>query len=139
MTDFIYSPPTDPWLDIVHRDRDIVVVNKPSGLLSVPGKIHADSILKRLEGQEERCYAVHRIDMDTSGLQVVALRRAAERELHRQFRERLVQKAYIAVVDGIVAKAEGTIERPLKREGGNLRDRWLTMNQESQHTLNLRF
>ena len=118
MTDFVYQPPTEPWLDIVHRDRDIIVVNKPSGLLSVPGRLHCDSILSRLHAQEERCYAVHRIDMDTSGLQIEALRRAAERNLHQQFRERKVIKIYVALVEGRVAEREGHIDVPLRRQGG---------------------
>ena len=118
MADFQYSPPTEPWLDVVHRDRDTVVVNKPSGLLSVPGKVHFDSALRRLQAQEENSYAVHRIDMDTSGLLIFALRRKAERELHRQFRERLVRKVYVALVDGLVSTASGMVASPLRRVGG---------------------
>ena len=119
MADFLYSPPTDPWLDIVYRDRDTVVINKPSGLLSVPGKVHFDSALQRLQAQEERCYAVHRIDMDTSGLLVFALRRKAERAFHRQFRERLIRKVYIALVDGHVEPSHGHVDLPLRRVGGH--------------------
>ena len=114
---FQYSPPTGP-LRIVHEDRDMAVVDKPSGLLSVPGRVHADSVLSRLQERYPHVYAVHRLDMDTSGLLVVALRRKAERELQRQFRERLVGKAYLAVVRGVVAEGEGEIHLPLSRVPG---------------------
>ena len=78
---FVYSPPAQ--LPIVHVDKDIVVVNKPSGLLSVPGREHQDSALTRLE-QQLGDYDVHRLDMDTSGLLLFALRRNAERALKQQ-------------------------------------------------------
>lgn len=109
---FIYSPPAQ--LPIVHVDKDIVVVNKPSGLLSVPGREHKDSALTRLEKQFGHVYDVHRLDMDTSGLLLFALRRNAERALKEQFRERRVSKYYLALVHGALTK-DRTIDLPLKR------------------------
>ena len=114
---FAYDPPQGP-LEIIHQDRDMVVINKPSGLLSIPGRYHEDSALSRLAADHDHVYAVHRLDMYTSGLLIVALRRKAEAELHRQFREREVAKVYVAVVHGAVATDRGVIDRPLRREGG---------------------
>lgn len=115
---FVYKPPTDPWLDIVYRDRDVLIVNKPSGLLSVPGRQHRDSVLVRVLEQEEYAYAVHRLDMDTSGLLVIALRRKAERALMEEFRLRRVHKEYTALVDGVFGEESGVISAPLSRCSG---------------------
>ena len=116
--DFQYEPPTEPWLTIVHQDRDLVVIDKPSGLLSVPGRVHRDSTLSRIADKIAHAYAVHRLDMDTSGLLIVATRRSAERALKQQFRERLIDKRYAAVVWGQVADDSGEIGLPLRRVPG---------------------
>lgn len=116
MTDtFTYAPPTDPWLTVVHQDRDMLVVDKPAGLLSVPGRgaDRADSVMSRVLRDHPGAFYVHRLDMDTSGLLVVALRRKAEAELKRQFRERLVEKVYRARVWGVVPEDSGVITLPL--------------------------
>lgn len=121
--DWTYSPPLGD-LTVIHRDRDLFVVDKPSGLLSVPGRdpAHRDSALVRAERQaEQRLFAVHRLDMDTSGLLAFATRRKSERELFRQFRERLVTKRYLAWVAGSVTCDEGLIDHPLSREQGRPR------------------
>lgn len=117
--DFQYNPPQKPWLDIVYQDRDMVVIDKPSGLLSVPGRYHSDSALRRVQESFSTAYAVHRLDMDTSGLLILALRRKAERELQRQFRERLVEKRYIAIVQGHPHPTSGEINLPLIRCKGS--------------------
>jgi len=110
-----YDPPTEPWLYIVYQDEHIMVVNKPSGLLSVPGKApeHHDSIMSRIQQQFPQAESVHRLDMATSGVMVVALNKAAERELKRQFREREPKKSYIARVWGHLERDEGIIDLPL--------------------------
>ncbi len=115
MADFYYNPPTTPWLDIIHQDKDILVVNKPSGLLSVPGREEAyyDSVYSRVLRDHPNAQIVHRLDMATSGIIVVALRRNAERELKRQFRDRETSKTYYARVAGHVKAESGTIELPL--------------------------
>ncbi len=97
----------------------MLILNKASGLLSVPGRYHSDSALERARAAQSQAYAVHRLDMDTSGLLIIALRRKAEKELQRQFRERLVQKRYIAVVDGQVGTQAGEISLPLIRCQGS--------------------
>lgn len=110
-----YDPPTEPWLYILYQDEHIMVVNKPSGLLSVPGRApeHHDSIMARIQQQFPQAESVHRLDMATSGVMVVALNKPAERELKRQFREREPKKSYIARVWGHLEKDDGMIDLPL--------------------------
>lgn len=111
----VYNPPTDPWLHVLYQDEHIIAVNKPSGLLSVPGKApeHNDSIMSRIKAEFPNAECVHRLDMATSGVIVVALNKEAERELKRQFREREPKKTYIARVWGHVEKEEGLVDLPL--------------------------
>ena len=110
-----YNPPQDPWLVILYQDEHIMVVNKPSGLLSVPGRLeeHKDSVMTRIQRDFPQAESVHRLDMATSGVIVVALNKAAERELKRQFREREPKKQYVARVWGHPAQAEGLVDLPL--------------------------
>jgi tRNA pseudouridine32 synthase/23S rRNA pseudouridine746 synthase len=114
---FVYAPPTGP-LVVLHRDRDLLAVHKPSGLLSVPGRGDhlADSLLTRVRAEYPLAQSVHRLDMDTSGVMVFALRRKAERELKRQFRERLVSKIYEARVWGVVTELGGVVDLPLAHD-----------------------
>ena len=111
--DFVYSPPTGP-LEIVHIDKDVLCVIKPSGLLSVPGRGEhvQDSLYTRILSEWPLARVVHRLDMDTSGIMVFALRRKAERALKIQFQERRVQKRYEAIVSGTISTA-GVIDKPL--------------------------
>ncbi|HID4046224.1 TPA: bifunctional tRNA pseudouridine(32) synthase/23S rRNA pseudouridine(746) synthase RluA [Pluralibacter gergoviae] len=110
-----YHPPQDPWLVVLYQDEHIVVVNKPSGLLSVPGRQeeHRDSIMTRIQRDYPAAESVHRLDMATSGVIAVALTKAAERELKRQFREREPKKQYLARVWGHPAQEKGLVDLPL--------------------------
>jgi len=105
-------------LNVVFQDRDLLVIDKPSGLLSVPGKSIADSAETRARAHFPHVWAVHRLDRDTSGLLVLALRRSAERHLQDQFAKREVQKEYRAWVAGILPES-GSIHLPLARLGGD--------------------
>lgn len=109
-----YNPPNDP-LDIVHEDHEIVVVNKPSGLLSVPGRGEhlADCLLTRLQEVFPQTLLVHRLDRDTSGLIVFAQTPHAQRNLSMQFEKRSVKKVYIARVWGRLEPKTGTVDLPL--------------------------
>ena len=102
-------------VEIIHHDRDFVVVNKPAGLLSVPGSgpERRDSAEVRLKRDFPTLRLVHRLDQDTSGLMVFALNYPAQRNLHRFFRERRITKHYQALVQGLVDHDEGEIELPL--------------------------
>ncbi|MEN8140518.1 MAG: RluA family pseudouridine synthase [Thermodesulfobacteriota bacterium] len=106
------SPP--PPLEIIYQDTDVAVINKPGGLLSVPGRgpDKQECVVNRLKemipGLIEQP-AVHRLDMATSGLMVLGLNKESHRELSGQFASRQVEKKYIALVDGIPEARAGTI------------------------------
>jgi tRNA pseudouridine32 synthase/23S rRNA pseudouridine746 synthase len=110
-----YTPPTDPWLDIIFQDRDIIVVNKPSGLLSVPGRdpSHCDSVWRRVQEEYPDAQVVHRLDMATSGVMLLAMHKDAERNLKTQFMNRETQKVYYARVWGQLSEKTGEINLPL--------------------------
>jgi tRNA pseudouridine32 synthase/23S rRNA pseudouridine746 synthase len=112
---FIYNPPTDPALHIVHVDDDILVLNKPAGLLSVPGKHedHKDCLETRAQLEFPGASTIHRLDMDTSGLLVMARHKAAHRYIGYQFERRFTKKRYIARVHGAVSADEGEVDLPL--------------------------
>ena len=114
MKPFVYSPPETP-LDILYIDEDILVVNKPSGLLSVPGKElkHRDSLEVRVKEQYANSLLVHRLDMDTSGVMIFALNKSSQRSLNLQFEQRAVKKIYEARVFGNINKNDGSIDLPL--------------------------
>jgi tRNA pseudouridine32 synthase/23S rRNA pseudouridine746 synthase len=106
-------------LEIVHEDPDFVVVDKPSGLLSVPGRgpDKGDCVTARVRTMYPGCIehpAVHRLDMDTSGLLVVARNAQSHRELSMQFRRREIAKRYVALLDGELEGEAGTIELPFR-------------------------
>ncbi|WP_070963220.1 bifunctional tRNA pseudouridine(32) synthase/23S rRNA pseudouridine(746) synthase RluA [Vibrio sonorensis] len=110
-----YHPPTEPWVDIVFEDEHILAVNKPAGLLSVPGRLeeHYDSMWSRLVEIYPDIQVVHRLDMSTSGLMLLAKTKSAERSLKKQFQYRLTHKVYYARVWGPVSAEEGTVDLPL--------------------------
>ena len=114
MKPFVYSPPKTP-LDILYIDEDVLVVNKPSGLLSVPGKElkHRDSLELRVKEQYANSLLVHRLDMDTSGAIIFALNKSSQRSLNLQFEQRAVKKIYEARVFGNINKNNGSIDLPL--------------------------
>jgi tRNA pseudouridine32 synthase/23S rRNA pseudouridine746 synthase len=110
---FTYAPPATP-LDVIHVDSALLLVNKPAGLLSVPGKAaeHADCLESRVREVYPQALLVHRLDMDTSGLMVFALNKAAQRHLGLQFERRHVAKTYEALVWGQPEDA-GAVDLPL--------------------------
>ena len=110
-----YFPPPDSGLAIRHIDADLLVVDKPSGLLSVPGRGPGmdDNLASRVQARFPGALTVHRLDMDTSGLLVMALNPAVHRALGRLFELRQVEKEYIAVVAGRVDDRERSIDLPL--------------------------
>ena len=115
---------SESYLDIIHEDPDFVVVNKASGMLSVPGRgpEKIDSVATRVKRLYPGCIeqpAVHRLDMDTSGLQLLARTAEAHRILSRQFEYRKTSKRYIALLDGILEGERGTIELPFRLDVDN--------------------
>jgi tRNA pseudouridine32 synthase/23S rRNA pseudouridine746 synthase len=110
---FIYSPPQED-LVIVYEDDDLVVIEKPAGLLSVPGRLpeHQDSAYLRVLAQFPQAKITHRLDMATSGILMFAKHRDAEVAVSKMFQARTVEKHYIALVQGQL-DAEGSVEVPL--------------------------
>lgn len=100
---------------ILYSDAQFLMVEKPSGLLSVPGRHpkNKDSMISRVQAQHPSAQVVHRLDMDTSGLMVVALNADSHRHLSQQFEHRQTQKTYIAQVYGTPTPQTGTIHAPI--------------------------
>nr|WP_321385752.1 pseudouridine synthase [uncultured Vibrio sp.] len=107
----------DKELEILFQDQAMVVVNKPSGLLSVPGKTIKDSAYTRLQTMfpdVEGPFVIHRLDMATSGILVFALTKRANKSLQKQFMARGVQKRYMALLEGELKDCEGDISLPMR-------------------------
>ena len=101
-------------LNIIYQDSDIIVVDKPAGMLSVPGKNDAPSVLSLLQQKmEDNIFPVHRLDMDTSGLMVFVRNKKAQRNLQRQFETHSIVKRYIALLERKPDSEHGTISLPL--------------------------
>ncbi len=113
--DFIYQPPMTPYIEIVYQDNDIVVLNKSSGLLSVPGRLpeHKDCLQNRVQRVLPTATIVHRLDMATSGLIIMALNKPAHVAISRQFEQRKTKKNYIARVFGHIENQQGSVDLPL--------------------------
>ena len=109
-----YNPPMDP-LDVIHQDHELLLVNKPSGLLSVPGRgpLLADCLISRIQADYPTALLVHRLDRDTSGVMVFALSPHAQRHLGLQFEKRQTQKTYVARVWGQMLTQSGTVDLPI--------------------------
>lgn len=109
-----YSPPDDP-LVILHQDHEVLLVDKPAGLLSVPGKGPelADCLIARVQAAFPEALLVHRLDRDTSGVMLFALSPHAQRHLGLQFEKRQTKKTYVARVWGEMAERTGAVDLPL--------------------------
>lgn len=111
-------------MKILYQDDEIIVVDKDSGFLSVPGRgpEKLDSVAHRVR-EMPQCELVHpevhRLDMDTSGILVLAFNKAAQRELSIQFQDRDVQKCYVALLEGHLEGESGTIELPIRLDVDN--------------------
>ena len=111
-------------LDILYLDQEIVVVNKPAGLLSVPGKGEdkQDCVVNRVKRLFPDCIdnpSVHRLDMDTSGILVLALTKESQRFLSMEFESRRVHKKYTALLDGILRSSGGALALPFRLDPEN--------------------
>ncbi|SHF89529.1 tRNA pseudouridine32 synthase / 23S rRNA pseudouridine746 synthase [Microbulbifer donghaiensis] len=110
-----YCPPTEPFLSVVYSDDALLVLDKPSGLLSVPGRdpAHRDSLASRAQERFPDALIVHRLDMDTSGLVIMARSPEVHRKLSTLFQNRQVEKIYCAKVWGEPGDDTGEIDLPL--------------------------
>ncbi|CAA6813740.1 MAG: Ribosomal large subunit pseudouridine synthase A (EC [uncultured Thiotrichaceae bacterium] len=110
-----YVAPPDNGLDLVYLDEALLIVNKPAGLLSVPGRGEdkQDCLISRVQREYPEVLSVHRLDMSTSGLMILARSKALEREMSILFQQRQVHKRYTAVVTGRPEPESGEIDLPL--------------------------
>jgi len=109
-------PLDDMALDVVYDDQWLTVLNKPSGMLTVPGKLLDDSLLTRFQAAHPEAVGpivVHRLDQETSGLVIFAKDKATHKSLQQQFENHSTKKRYIALLDGVVENDEGVIDLPL--------------------------
>ena len=150
MPNFVYNPPYSPYLNVIYQDQDIVVLNKPSGLLSVPGREawHKDSLALRVLRVWPTASVVHRLDMATSGIMILTLRKSAQSHMGRQFQQKVIDKTYFARVEGIIENESGLIDLPLRcdwenrprqivdfEQGKSSQTEWQVVRREKQTTL----
>jgi tRNA pseudouridine32 synthase/23S rRNA pseudouridine746 synthase len=112
--DFAYDPPDTP-LHFLHEDAAILVMDKPAGLLTVPGRLpgRQDSLITRLQAARWDALLVHRLDCDTSGVIIFARTRQAQGFLGQEFEQRRARKTYVARVRGVISGEGGTVDLPL--------------------------
>lgn len=117
MSDYHIVPFCAEPVRIIRPDKHFLFINKPAGLLSIPGRHeeNKDCVVTRLQQhpKSQTASIVHRLDMATSGIMIVALSKMAHREISKQFELRQTDKHYIAVVDGLVEKDSGIIDLPM--------------------------
>lgn len=114
---FLQNPAKDKELEIIYDDPYLVVINKPAEFLSVPGINISDSVYERIKNRYPQATGpliVHRLDMSTSGLMVLAKNKDTHEHLQKQFIKRKVKKSYIALLDGLIEPDSGKIELPLR-------------------------
>ena len=119
------QPQADPFIvplcteqiDIVYQDEHLLLINKPSALLSLSGKhpLNKDSVHWRLVQDFPTATLAHRLDFGTSGLMIVALNKAVNADITRQFQERRVAKRYMALLHGHLAEESGEIDLPIAK------------------------
>lgn len=116
-----YRPPLEPYLKVIYEDSELLVVDKPGGLLSVPGKHieHRDSVYTRAQRVLPDIRVVHRLDMATSGVILLAKTRHAQSHISRQFQQRVTKKTYIADVWSRLPAQQGVVELPLSCDWPN--------------------
>ncbi|MEW6764895.1 MAG: RluA family pseudouridine synthase [Pseudomonadota bacterium] len=137
-----------PGYGVIHEDEDLLVVDKPTRMLTQPGvgPDKADSLITRIQAELPQARIVHRLDWDTSGLMLIALNAASHRALSIQFQDRHTEKTYIAVVQGHMDKPSGTVDAPLgpdraraprhlvTPEGRPSITHWEVIGEEGAHT-----
>lgn len=116
--DTFIAPPCEAAIEILYQDEALLVINKPSGLLSLSGKnpLNWDSVHYRLLQQFPGCTLVHRLDFGTSGLMLVGLNKASTAALSQQFSERSVDKTYHALLCGHLPSNSGIIDAPIAKD-----------------------
>ncbi len=115
------APPCKEQVEILHADDHCLLINKPSGLLSVPGRLpeNRDCVISRVQQHYPDALIVHRLDMDTSGIMVLARGKESHRHFSIQFQDRLADKEYMAWVEGLVLNDEGSMDQPMRCDWPN--------------------
>jgi tRNA pseudouridine32 synthase/23S rRNA pseudouridine746 synthase len=113
-------PPCDGEIAILREARDFLLINKPTRLLSVPGRHpqNRDSVISRLQTAYPDAAIVHRLDFDTSGVMVIPLNKPALSHISKQFQARTVSKHYTAIVAGLMERDTGVIDLPIAADEG---------------------
>ena len=129
-------PHSQSPIRLIYEDTDLLLIDKPHHLLSVPGRhpLNHDSLIRRLQRRYPDVQAVHRLDLDTSGLMVVPKRRESLSELARQFQRRQIEKEYTAIVWGELAEDRGSIELPIATDWPN-RPKQIICEERGKHAL----
>ncbi|CAA6828088.1 MAG: Ribosomal large subunit pseudouridine synthase A (EC [uncultured Thiotrichaceae bacterium] len=119
--DTFVAPVCDEQIEILFEDEHILLINKPSGLLSLSGKnpLNKDSVHFRLVQDFPTATMVHRLDFGTSGIMVLALNKPVNANLTKQFQERTVVKSYLSVLDGHLSDDHGIIDVPIAKDKPN--------------------
>ena len=121
-------------IPVLYEDDDLLFIDKPPGLLSVPGKTEPDCVEARLRDRYPEVLTVHRLDMATSGVMVFARNKAAQRHLGLQFERRHLSKRYEAVVHGVMERDGGVIDLPLRADWPN-RPRQMVCHEHGKPSL----
>ena len=121
LDDLTILPSCKEQVEILQRDESFLIVNKPTRLLSVPGRhpLNRDSVIVRLQMEFPTVEIVHRLDFDTSGILVIPLNKFALSHISKQFQARTVRKTYTAVINGILQKDDGVIDLPIAADMEN--------------------
>jgi len=108
-------PHCDKEIEILYEDEHLLIINKPDGLLSVPGRhpLNRDSIHSRLLASYPEMGMAHRLDLDTSGLMIIPLNKTILAAVNRMFQERQINKSYTAILGGLLATDSGKVDLPL--------------------------
>ena len=116
-SDPFIAPKCHEQIRILYQDEHLLLINKPSGLLSLSGKhpLNVDSVHHRLKQDFPSALMIHRLDFGTSGIMLIALNKDINKQLCRQFSERSVRKTYTAMLDGIVQPDTGIIDLPIAK------------------------
>lgn len=133
---FKYAPPQNPQFEILYLDDDLLVLNKQSGLLSVPGRLpeHKDSLYKRVLSVFPTAKVVHRLDMETSGIIVMPLNKPTLSHISKQFQQREISKTYIADIYGQPIELFGTVDLPLRCDWPN-RPRQIVCHEQGKASI----
>ena len=146
----LINPAIGKKIETIYEDEFVVVINKPAEFLSVPGKNISDSVQERMKLKYPNASGpliVHRLDMSTSGIMIIALSKEIHKNLQRQFIKRTIIKRYIAILDGVVKGNEGYIDLPIRVDldnrpcqlvcyeyGKSARTKWEVIAREQQRT-----